>query len=101
MIRRFDYFAIRTDHLAIGMKGLVDALKVRTTGRRNRLYLHYFGAIVDDGPGFVEVECEQEVVDHPGLARVRLQVLPITAPTPSTANRRVRRTAGCRYEARI
>lgn len=71
---RYDYFTIRSDHVAIGMKGLVDALKVRTTGRRDRMYLYYFGAIVDDGPGFVEVTCEQMLVEHPRDARLRVRV---------------------------
>jgi len=79
IFRRYDYFTIRTDHLAIGMKGLVDALKVRTTGRRDRIYLYYFGAIVDDGPGFVERCYEQELVPSPKEAAVRIQVLPANA----------------------
>jgi hypothetical protein len=78
---RYDYFSIRSDHLAIGMKGLLDALKVRTSGRRDGIYLHYFGAIVDDGPGFVDVTCEQELVTHPKEAGVRVHVFPNTAAT--------------------
>ena len=84
--RRYDYFSIRDDHLAIGMKGLRDALKVRTTGRRDGTYLHYFGAIVDDGPSFVEVTYEQELVPTPKEAGVRIQVLPGASNT--TARRR-------------
>jgi hypothetical protein len=73
---RYDSFCIRQDHLAIGTKGLLDALKVCTTGRRDRIYLHYFGAIVDDGPTFVDVSWTQEPVGHPREAGVRIQVLP-------------------------
>ena len=73
---RYDYFAIRSDHLAIGTKAILDALKVRTTGRRDRVYLYYFGAIVDDGPGFVEVSWHQELMRHPKDAGVRVQVFP-------------------------
>jgi hypothetical protein len=87
VFRRYDYFSIRTDHLAIGMKGLLDALKVRTTGRRDRIHLHYFGAIVDDGPGFIEVTYEQELVPDPKEAGVRIQVLP---STPNTTGQRTR-----------
>ncbi|TDU81577.1 hypothetical protein EI77_00887 [Prosthecobacter fusiformis] len=72
---RYDSFTIRQDHLAIGTKGLLDALKLRTTGRRDRLYLHYFGAILDDGPGFVDITWEQEIVAHPKDAGVRIQVV--------------------------
>src|ERR1700730_4236168 len=36
-----------------GHKGLLDALKRATTGRRDRLLLHYFGAIEDDSPKFL------------------------------------------------
>ena len=71
---RYDYFVIRTDHLRIGAKALLDALKVRTSGRRDGLYLHYFGAIIDDGPDFVDVRCSQEIVDHPRNAGVRVVV---------------------------
>jgi hypothetical protein len=76
LLVRYDSFTIRSDHAAIGMKGLVDALKVRTTGRRDRMYLYYFGAIVDDGPGFIDVTCEQVLVEHPKDARVRVRVSP-------------------------
>lgn len=71
---RYDYYTIRTDHLSIGTKALLDALKVRTSGRRDGLYLHYFGAIVDDGPGFVNIRWSQDVVDHPRNACVRVIV---------------------------
>jgi hypothetical protein len=87
---RYDYFSIRTDHLAIGMKGVLDALKVRTTGRRDGIYLHYFGAIVDDGPGFVDATCQQELVTHPRDARIRIQV------SPQAANKTVQRTGARR-----
>jgi hypothetical protein len=71
---RYDYFMIRSDHAAIATKGLLDALKVRTTGRRDRRYLYYFGAIVDDGPGFVDATFEQVLVAHPREARIRVRV---------------------------
>jgi len=87
---RYDYFSIRTDHLAIGMKGLVDALKVRTTGRRDGIYLYYFGAIVDDGPGFVDVTYEQELVTRPKDARIRIRV------SPQGVNKTVQRTGARR-----
>jgi hypothetical protein len=44
-------------------------------GRRDRLYLHYFGAIVDDGGASVGVSWGQELVAHPKDARVRIQVV--------------------------
>jgi hypothetical protein len=73
-IIRYDYFQIRWDHLSFGVKALVDALKVRTTGRRDGRYLYYFGAILDDGPGFVRVHCDQRKVGHPKSARMRIKV---------------------------
>jgi hypothetical protein len=73
---RHDYFAIRSDHVVIGLKGLLDALKIRTSGRRDGIYLHYFGAIVDDAPAFADVSWEQELVGHPRDARVRVMVIP-------------------------
>jgi len=71
---RYDYFTIRMDHLAFGIKALLDALKFRTSGRRDGMYLYYFGAIVDDGPNFIDVSCSQEVVSHPKNAGVRIEV---------------------------
>lgn len=71
---RYDNFIIRYDHLAMGMKGLIDALKLRTTGRRDRLYLYYFGAIFDDGPNFIDITWEQKIVAHSKEAGVRIQV---------------------------
>ncbi len=76
---RYACFRIRSDHLVGGIKGLLDALKVRTTGRRDGIYLYYFGAIVDDDDASVDVSWEQELVAHPKDARVRIQVLPKTA----------------------
>jgi hypothetical protein len=73
---RYDCFRIRQTHLFAGIKALEDALKVRTTGRRDRRYLYYFGAIVDDSQAFVDVSCEQELVAHPKDAGVRIQVFP-------------------------
>ncbi len=75
---RYDCFSIRADHLALGTKGLLDALKIRTSGRRDGLYLHYFGAIVDDSQDFVNVSWEQELVEHPMDACVGLKVVPNT-----------------------
>lgn len=72
---RYDCFSIRADHLALGTKGLLDALKIRTSGRRDSLYLNYFGAIVDDSHGLVNVSWEQELVEHPKDAGVRVKVL--------------------------
>jgi hypothetical protein len=73
---RYDCFSIRADHLALGTKGLLDALKIRTSGRRDGLYLHYFGAIVDDSHRFLNVSWDQELVEHPKDARVRVKILP-------------------------
>jgi hypothetical protein len=53
------------ESLAGGAKGLLDVLKVRVTGRRDGLYLYYFGAIVDDDSASVDVSWEQELVAHP------------------------------------
>jgi hypothetical protein len=71
---RYDYYAIRSDHLRIGTKAILDALKIRASGRRDGLYLHYFGAIIDDAADFVDVQWSQEIVDHPRDAGVRVVV---------------------------
>lgn len=71
---RYDYFQIRKDHCVIGIKALLDALKEKTSGRRDGRFLYYFGAIVDDAPKYVNISWGQELVDHPKDARIRIQV---------------------------
>lgn len=77
-VTRFDAWKIRFDHFTLGSKSLIDALKVKTTGRKDKKYLHYFGAIVDDGPEYVEIILNQELVNHPKDAFVRVQIQPQT-----------------------
>lgn len=74
IITRYDVWKIRSDHMSIGTKALIDALKVKTTGRKDKKYLHYFGAILDDGPQFVDIHFKQEYVKHPKNACVRIEV---------------------------
>ena len=71
---RFDYYTIREDHFISGTKALTDALKERTSGRSDGKWLYCFGAIVDDGPTYVELEWKQIKIDHPGQARIRVEV---------------------------
>ncbi|RYX86601.1 hypothetical protein EON83_00015 [bacterium] len=61
-------------HFLHGAKALLDSLKVSTTGRSDGLYLHYFGAIVDDSPDHVQTEYRQQLVSHPSQARTRIIV---------------------------
>lgn len=59
----------------MGTKSLLDALKVRTTGRYDGMMLYYFGAIRDDNPdGLKGFEIEQELVEHPSQACTRVIV---------------------------
>lgn len=74
---RFDYYKIRSDHFTIGTKALTDALKEKTTGRSNGKYLYYFGAIMDDGPDYIEVGLKQELVEHPKDSGIRVHVIPL------------------------
>jgi hypothetical protein len=62
----------------IGQKGLVDALKRVTTGRRDRCILHYFGAIEDDGPDFIDGagEVSEHLIDDPAQAHCVVTVHP-------------------------
>lgn len=71
---RYDYFKIRNDHFMIGMKALLDALKEKTSGRRDGRFLYYFGAIVDDGPTYVDVTWDQKLINHPKDSRIRIEV---------------------------
>ncbi len=62
----------------IGHKGLIDALKVATTGRRDRRLLYYFGAIEDDGPGFLvpPFGVSERLIDDPAQAHCVVRVTP-------------------------
>ena len=73
-ITRHDYYRIRDDHFVAGIKALLDAFKERTSGRRDGVWLYYFGAIVDDGPGFIENEWDQCCVEHPAKAHTTIQI---------------------------
>lgn len=81
---RYDYFSIRSDHLAIGRKGLLDALKVGTSGRRDGIYLYYFGAIIDDAPGVIDAVYGQELVQHPHQLAIRVRVTAESAADPES-----------------
>jgi hypothetical protein len=71
---RFDIVRLRDDHYVMGTKALLDALKVKTTGRQDGRLLYYFGAIWNDDAASVTVEYIQESVEHPRLAKLRVQV---------------------------
>jgi hypothetical protein len=58
----------------MGTKALLDALKVKTMGRQDGRLLYYFGAIWNDDAASVTVEYIQESVEHPRLAKLRVQV---------------------------
>lgn len=62
----------------IGHKALLDALKRVSTGRRDRRLLHYFGAIEDDGPGFVEGtgHVHETLIDDPAESHCIVHVTP-------------------------
>lgn len=71
---RYDIHRIRSDHYSSGAKALLDALKVSTFGRSDGKRLYYFGAILNDSDDHIEVEYAQELVGHPGEARIRVEV---------------------------
>ncbi|GEM_PF-1550555 len=75
---KYDYFQIRNDHFIIGAKALLDALKIRTAGRRDGRTLYYFGAIIDDSQKYVRVDWHQKFTNHPKDASIRVQVMPIS-----------------------
>jgi len=75
LFRRFDVKTYREDIVISGVKALVDALKVRTSGRRDGYYIQYFGAIVDDSQEYLSsLTLEQHVVDSPAEGAVELLV---------------------------
>ena len=73
---RHDYFKIRHDHFIAGIKALLDAFKERASGRTDGNSLHYFGAIVDDGPSHIDLKLNQVSVDHPSKAFTEIKIHP-------------------------
>jgi len=64
-------------HAVAGAKALIDALKLKTTGRSDRRLLYYFGAILDDGPDNIpEPKFRQELVSLSSEARTRIILQP-------------------------
>jgi len=101
MFVRYDCFLIRSDHLYIGMKALRDALKVRTTGRHDGIYLHYFGAIEEgpnsrarDFPLRLTVECFIWQLLNPGTScREVVRHVQTLCRLPCSGNRRITKCA--------
>lgn len=73
-ITRFDQAVIRQDNLVSGTKALIDALKVRTNGRRDGRPLFYFGAIFDDEERYVSISWQQQLVSTPEKTGMRITV---------------------------
>ncbi len=72
-IVRVDSTAYPDHNLCV--KSLLDALKVSTTGRRDRRLLYYFGAIRDDNStDLFDCQITQERVDSPKKAGTRVVV---------------------------
>jgi hypothetical protein len=74
--RRYDTTRLRDDIALSGVKSLLDALKLRTSGRHDGRYLYYFGAIVDDASNFISLEMSQHTVARVGDAHVEINVEP-------------------------
>ena len=76
-LRIIRYDTIQQSYAEVGAKALVDALKVKTTGRSDRLLLYYFGAILDDSPSeIIQRRFEHEIVRSPSDAKTRIIVEP-------------------------
>ena len=78
-ITRFDRALIREDHLAAGLKALLDALKIGTYGRRDGRRLFYFGAIFDDDVRSISISWQQELVSTAKKAGMRITVSPTSS----------------------
>jgi hypothetical protein len=73
IITRFEYGSSHGPSMA-GTKGLIDALKVSTSGRSDRKLLYYFGAILDDSSDHIDLEFNERRAKTPSEARTRVQV---------------------------
>jgi hypothetical protein len=73
VITRYDVNKYGSHNLSA--KALVDALKQKTHGRRDKVVLHYFGAIYDDNTNDMpQYSLKEELVTHPHQACTRIQV---------------------------
>ncbi len=71
---RFDSCVLSTLNVN-GAKALIDALKLQTTGRRDRRMLYYFGAIRDDNPDDLKtLKIEQRLISEPSKAYTQIVV---------------------------
>ena len=76
-LRIIRYDTTQLSYAEVGAKALVDALKVKTTGRSDRRLLYYFGAVLDDSPSeIIQRRFEQEIVRFPSDAKTRIIVEP-------------------------
>jgi hypothetical protein len=76
-IIRFDSDTGPGAYTDLGVKAVIDALKVSTSGRSDGLCLHYFGAIVDDSAKHIKYIFAEEIVKKPSEAKTRIVVRPI------------------------
>jgi hypothetical protein len=75
---RIDSYDEPEHNILAGAKSVIDALKVRTAGRRDGRLLYYFGAIADDNQKSVkEWKLRQEIVAHPSMAGTKILVEPL------------------------
>ena len=77
VITRYDPVRLRDDHLVMGMKAIIDALKFQTTGRGDGQLLYYFGAIWDDDNDSIKGKYLQELVPDRSASGTRIQVYPL------------------------
>ena len=79
VITRLDSVRIGGGHLVMGMKAIIDSLKVRTYGRSDGKALYYFGAIWEDDDTSIVSEWRQELVADRTLSGTRVEVYPLGA----------------------
>jgi len=77
-IVRYDYIK-QPYHVIVGAKALLDALKVKTTGRSDRLLLYYFGAILDDAQNYIDYYFQQKLVEKPSEAKIQVTLKSINS----------------------
>lgn len=74
-IVRYDPDVFAPQNLKPGDKGLLDAVKFKTTGRRDARNLYYFGAILDDSPSeLAELQVSEERIASYAESRTTIRV---------------------------
>ena len=74
VITVYDTYPWGTSNMSFGIKALIDAFKVSTSGRSDGKPLYYFGAIQDDDPDSLHSVWKEKHVARPSVAHTTIDI---------------------------